>query len=462
MLKQLPTRPHIDHLKREAKSLGLPHAEALHQIAVSYGFPSWPKLKSRVEEINLARLDPTTWLRRVDMPKPVNPHPNPDKNFWITIANGDAETLKEQITTTNANSPGGPLNRHPIHYATTLCVHSIDLPATLRLLLESGANPNLKYEHPNYEGSSLTALWGAIQIKQDVVATQILLEAGANPNDNESLYHACELEDPKFLELLLTYGAEENGTNALARSLDFERLAQVELLLKSGADPNRKLGQENMIHHAIRRGRSKPFVDLLLTYGADPTGLSNEQLTAVNHAAYRSPYDLFESLNPETATPEAHFVARIRNGEPAALPAKLSPLALSCLCHATFNSLNQEARKLLEAGWPVDAPDNGSVTGSHGATPLLCACFVGNSDLAKLFIERGADINYQEPTYKSTPLGWALYGSIHSQMPGHDHRECARLLIEAGCNKPTSVETATDELRDLLAEYNYLPNDPPD
>jgi ankyrin repeat protein len=80
----------------------------------------------------------------------------------------------------------------------------------------------------------------------------VLLEAGADPDDNESLYHSAEAESPECVRLLLEHGAETRGTNALPRALDFDRIEPVRMLLEAGADPN----EWPILTHAIRRGRA--------------------------------------------------------------------------------------------------------------------------------------------------------------------------------------------------------------
>jgi hypothetical protein len=62
-----------------------------------------------------------------------------------------------------------------------------------------------------------------------------LLEAGARPNDSESLYHSTEHNDKACLKLLLEHGAEPAGSNALKHILDREHLDCQRLLLAAGA-----------------------------------------------------------------------------------------------------------------------------------------------------------------------------------------------------------------------------------
>jgi hypothetical protein len=62
-------------------------------------------------------------------------------------------------------------------------------------------------------------LCGAAGKNHDPELTKILLSAGADPNDDESLYHS--LESFTCTRLLLENGARIGGTDALYRALDF-------------------------------------------------------------------------------------------------------------------------------------------------------------------------------------------------------------------------------------------------
>ena len=60
MSRQLPPRPNLEHLKKQAKVFlqelqerdpALQLADAQHLLARKYGFPSWPRLKKHVESV---------------------------------------------------------------------------------------------------------------------------------------------------------------------------------------------------------------------------------------------------------------------------------------------------------------------------------------------------------------------------------------------------------------------------
>ncbi len=64
----------------------------------------------------------------------------------------------------------------------------------------------------------LSVLYGAIGHGNNMALGPWLLEHGANPNDNESLYHATEPGHHAGLGMLLAHGADPRGTNALLRA----------------------------------------------------------------------------------------------------------------------------------------------------------------------------------------------------------------------------------------------------
>ena len=131
----------------------------------------------------------------------------------------------------------------------------------------------------------MSALYGAAGVVHDPERTRALLEAGADPDDGESLYHSTEAGDTACLRLLLEHGASTSGTNALAHALDYEPLEPVRLLLDAGADPN----EGALVAHAIRRGRGVDAVRLLAEHGADVNRPGGE--TWRGAVPLRTPYE---------------------------------------------------------------------------------------------------------------------------------------------------------------------------
>jgi GNAT superfamily N-acetyltransferase len=126
--------------------------------------------------------------------------------------------------------------------------------------------------------------------------TALLLEAGANPDDGESLYHATETSDHRCLRLLLDAGARVAGTNALAHALDREDPAMLRLLLDhapAAAEPWPE--RDRCLRWAVYRGRSPEVLRLLVEHGAHPGEREGADSAYGLAVAYGRP-DLAEAL----------------------------------------------------------------------------------------------------------------------------------------------------------------------
>ena len=104
---------------------------------------------------------------------------------WARLAHGDGFDG-------DPNAPGGPLDWAPLLYVT----HSVFANAQLaRELLRRGADPNATFTN---EYGEMSALYGAAGRAHDPELTRVLLEAGANPDDGESVYHSTEARVPRM------------------------------------------------------------------------------------------------------------------------------------------------------------------------------------------------------------------------------------------------------------------------
>src|SRR5581483_2603276 len=227
----------LDQARKRAKELvrsgrAATLAEAQRQIAAQLGYESWPKL--------VHAFDPSTLVERFVTyagerggATASTPHralelldafPAIRTGPWVALTLGDASAVRD------AAAPGGPLARPPLFYVARSRVAAETITAA-RDLLSRGADPN------GPGGEEWTNLSIACA-RGDEPLVRLLLDAGAEPNDNDSLYHSVEPRDNGCLRLLLQRGAIESGTAALHHALDYERLEPVRLLLEHGADPN--------------------------------------------------------------------------------------------------------------------------------------------------------------------------------------------------------------------------------
>jgi ankyrin repeat protein len=340
------------------------------------------------------------------------------------------------------NTPGGPRGWAPLLYVTHSCFASSALAAEL---LARGADPNATFRN---EHGEMSALYGAAGVVHDPELTRILLEAGADPDDGESLYHATEAEDVACLRLLLEHGARTARTNALAHALDGDNLEAVRLLLEAGADPN----EGALVAHAVRRGRGPEFLRLLAAHGADVDRPGGETWrgrvplrTPYQHAVLRGRSDSAEALAELGAAtdvdPADEAVAAVARGErPAtAIPTSLDPDAQEVLI---LNAL----RGRLELVVDLVGPNfRGVVGGSPSGSLLQHAAWLGDAHVVRELLARGADA--------ASALGWAVHGSSNNGAAGTDHVAVAEALVAAGAEiEDRFLDEADGALYGWLAE----------
>ena len=76
-----------------------------------------------------------------------------------------------------------------------------------------------------------------------------------------------------------------------------------------------------------------------------------------------------------------------------------------------------------------------AATGIDGGTALHAACWVGNVRMVEGVLARGAvPLEARDSTHKSTPLGWAAFGSVHRRARSADYPAVAERLVAAGAD----------------------------
>jgi len=347
------------------------------------------------------------------------------------------------------NEPGGPRSWAPLLYVCHSCFASARVA---RDLLNAGADPNATFLN---EHGRMSALYGAAGRIHDPELTAVLLEAGADPDDGESLYHATEAPDPACLALLLAHGAQTRGTNALAHALDDERLAHVRLLLAGGADPN----EGALLAHAVRRGRGPEFAELLVSAGAELERSGGETWrgdvrlrTPYQHAVLRARDELAETLARLGARPEADpadlAVACLARGE---RPREPLPDALDVDQQEVviLAALRGHLDLVVDA---LGAELSGVVGGSPPGRLLHHAAWVGSAESVATLLARGADPLAPDGGERfATPLAWAALGSEHHELPGRDYVAVAESLVAAGASvEPRLIDVAEGPLAGWL------------
>jgi len=309
-----------------------------------------------------------------------------------------------------------------------------------------------------------------------------LLDAGADPNDGESLYHS--LETFTCTRLLLEHGARISGSNAFYHALDYDNLAALELLLEHGADPNERL--VNSIHPewgspllwAIKRRRSPRHVAMLLKAGADPTVPTQSGVSAYSLALQLGMGEVAELLREYGAakpiTEEEQFIAACARGDEAEalriratrpdLPGSLPESRLRLMPDLAAEGGGEAVRLMVKLGWPIAAHG-----GDWNATALNLAVFRGDAGLTRFLLEHGASWREEHGhgDNVSGTLGWA---SCNEPVEGGDWTGCASALLEYGMPgaqpDPENPELVlidgrrkrfSDEVTDVLLEGRMSP-----
>ncbi len=334
--------------------------------------------------------------------------PEAAEGYWAALVMGDVRAVEELVAANSALAvePGGPEQVAPLVYVCFSRLRMGDVAGTARVLLRHGASPDSTCIADGFPDNPLSCLYAATGRSNNPVLARVLLEAGANPNDGESLYHAAEHPDLTCVRLLLEFGAKVEGSNALKHVLDREDAAAVNVLLGAGADPNERNEQgETSLHWAVRRQRSPTILRILASGGADLDARAGDGRTAYSMAVLRGDSKAAAALAELGALTELSPLERLVAGQPVELESVTWGPGDERLVPDLADTHSTDAvRRLLDAGLPVNAP------GQAGATALHWASWRGFADLAALLVSRGASLEALDAEFGGTPAGWMEHG----------------------------------------------------
>ncbi len=500
----------VSNIQSEHKRASLTDAQLV--IAREHGFDSWPKFASHIETLHLTSSvaslsDPVSaFIQAACVPRDASHasgtleraelilkrYPEVARaNIHTAAILADENSVRNFLSTDrrNATQPGGP---HEWDALTHLCfsrylridrARSEAFVRTAKALLDAGANANTGWyeviDHPNPRKIIESAIYGAAGVAQHAQLTKLLLDHGADPNDEETPYHAAEGYDLAVLKVLVESGRlnPESMTTLLLRKADWHDLEGIRLLLEHGADPNAMTRWGvTALHQALRRDNQLESIALLLDHGADLTAKNMHTGTAgTAMAAHRGRGDVLAllhergiALNLEGLNLEGLdlLIAACAMGDDAAIdsiarrePQFVSELLVkggTLLAQFAGNGNANGVRRLLDLGVPADAlyqQGDPYFEIAQNSTALHVAAWRGWPEAVKLLIERGAPVNAVDGKGR-TALSLAVKACVDSYWKYRRSPDSIEALLKAGASiAEIEIPCGYDEADELLRSH---------
>jgi ankyrin repeat protein len=476
-------------------------------IAREHGFESWPKFAKHIEMIRIiesvdSMSDPVaafievactprhTWhasgtLDHAGMILERYPHVA-TSNIYTAAILADETTVRGllQRDPKSATATGGP---HGWDALTYLCFsrylridesRSKAFVRTARALLDAGASAKTGWtemiDHPTPRPTFESAIYGAAGIARHAELTRLLLERGADPNDEETPYHVPEGHDNRVMQIVLESGSLTPASlvTMLVRKADWHDEVGMRMVLEHGASPNAMpIWGYSALQHSIRRDNGIVMIESLMDFGGNPKVSSNQDSrTAIMMAARRGRGDvlrLFEqhgfALNLQgvdaligACALGDHDGAQNLASRELGFVQKLLSEGGTLLAEFAGNANVEGIHCLLELGVDVNAT---YVEGdpyfdiAKNSTALHVAAWRGWPSAVKDLIAHGAEVNALDDNGR-TPLQLAIKACVDSYWKRRRAPEWIEPLLQAHASvKGIEIPTGYDEGDELLLRY---------
>jgi len=512
---QLPERPNLEQLKRQAKDLlhsarARDHAAlarfrilpsfahrsnddlgrvplALHDaqsvVAREYGFDSWNALRERVEELGFEFgaaveqfVEAATGRRRDRAERLLKLHPGiAGASFHTLLLVGDAAAVADRLTADPALAvaPGGPRGWEPLHYVCHSVVggasaeREAGIVAIARRLIALGADPNTRFPWEHH-GVRRPVLWGAVCVVGSLPLARALLESGANPNDGVTLTLAAGMSDIDALELLRAHGANVNHPWATDGGIPLYEILHwagktdgARWLIEHGAAADTAFaGNGETPLHVVAESWRPDLAELLVTHGANVNRRRADGRTpyAVAELSGNRPVaDWLAAQGADEAMADVdRLVAACSRGDRASAAAMLQrqPGLRGEISTEHYRALYRAAERNDTAALEAMLAAGFEIDRpdeSIGKTALHVAAMEGWPEAVRVLLAHGASVSVRDREFKAQPLIWAAEGARTSRTD-RDHATVGRLLLDAG--SPIEWEAGAEPSEPILDIVN--------
>lgn len=320
MASCLPNNPSLEKLRDEARTLqrGItadlsvdPGAVDEDTLVPEDRFCAWASLRYNETDA------PPRWQNAADLLTA-----DPDlvtRQVWAAASAADPVALARHLTETPAlaTTGGGPFGWVPLLY---LCYSRAplgrsrgDLIAAATLLLDAGADPNAGYLWCGMP-TPFTALTGVFGEGEQGPRRQprhpyapelaaLLLDRGAHPADQQTLYNRMFRPDNSHLEVLFAYGLADAGPGPWELRLG-EAMESRDQMWRRQVTWAAEHGFTDRLALLDRHGIDVTGVEVIVPAVPDDPNVQDEQgATPLHHAAWEGDLELIQRLLDAGADP---------------------------------------------------------------------------------------------------------------------------------------------------------------
>jgi len=392
------------------------------------------------------------------------------RSIFTAAVLGDDESVRQFLAADPgaATSVGGPHGASALVY---LCFsnylrlepsRTTAFVSAATALLNAGADPNGGFRSTGDFPSWESAIYGAAGVAHNAALTQLLLDRGADPNDDETPYHAPETYDNAALRVLVESGklTAESLSMILLRKTDWHDYDAIAWLLARGIEPDAMTRWgKTALHNAMLSDNDLAIVELLLDRGADPTRIADRPERGSPAPGHRSAFAIaarrgrgdaleaferrgfvhdlhgLESLLAACARHQRAMAEEIAAADPS-LRSELTSDGGRFLAAFAGVGNTEGVRMLLDLGVPVTAPfveGEGYFDVAPHSLAIHVAAWRASHATVRLLIERGSPVSVLDGRGRS-PLMLAVRACVDSYWARRRKPDSVKALLEAGAS----------------------------